>query len=318
MSPAWPNDEIWTQTNPGTEEDKSIFGEVYYKFLEKWTLTLGGRQYWLHQTTDYTADGFLNGGPTPSQPQVNSQSGFNPKVALSLQATDRPWSTPRRPRASAAGGAQANFPGCSLPDLSVDAITHIKSDTLWTYEVGTKVQLPAVLISAAAYNIQWNNLQQQVALLCGFYAQVNGQKARINGGEIEATGRLAPGLQFRLGLGYEDTDITEPGNLALFGVTPGTRVAGVPAFTASVGGVYTHPLNADTERLHVRGLQLSGQCRIAADRRWRRASHACRASRWSTCASASIADSPRSLSTSTTSSMPSPIWETSATSAMRS
>jgi outer membrane receptor protein involved in Fe transport len=247
VSPAWPNDEIWTQTNPGTEEDKSIFGEVYYKFLEKWTLTLGGRQYWLHQTTDYTADGFLNGGPTPSQPQANSQSGFNPKVALSVQASDSTMVYASASKGFRSGGAQANFPGCTLPSLSVDAITHIKSDTLWTYEVGTKVQLPAVLISAAAYNIQWKDLQQQVALLCGFYAQVNGQKARINGGEIEATGRLAPGLQFRLGLGYEDTDITQPGNLALFGVTPGTRIAGVPAFTASVGGVYTHPLNADTE-----------------------------------------------------------------------
>jgi iron complex outermembrane receptor protein len=244
VTPAWPNDEIWQQTNPGTEEDKSIFGEVYYKFFEKWTLTLGGRQYWLQQTTDYTADGFLNGGPTPSQPEANSQSGFNPKVALSLQATDSTMVYASASKGFRSGGAQANFPGCTLPNLSVDAITHISSDTLWTYELGTKVQLPAVLISAAAYNIEWSNLQQQVALLCGFYAQVNGSKARINGGEIEATGRLAPGLQFRLGLGYEDTDITAPGNLALFGVLPGTRVAGVPAFTASVGGVYTHALSA--------------------------------------------------------------------------
>ena len=247
MSPAWPTDEIWQQTNPGTEEDKSIFGEVYYKFLEKWTLTLGGRQYWLKQTTDYTADGFLNGGPTPSQPEANSESGFNPKVALSLQATDATMVYASASKGFRSGGAQANFPGCTLSSLSVDAITHIRSDTLWTYEVGTKVQLPGVLISADAYTIEWSNVQQQVALLCGFYAQVNGEKARINGGEIEATGRLAPGLQFRLGLGYEDTDINEPGNLALFGVNPGTRIAGVPAFTASVGGVYSHPLNADME-----------------------------------------------------------------------
>jgi len=246
-SPAWPNDEIWQQTNPGTEEDKSIFGEVYYKFLEKWTLTLGGRQYWLNQTTDYSADGFLNGGPTPSQPEANSESGFNPKVALSLQATDSTMVYASASKGFRSGGAQANFPGCSLPGLSVDAITHIQSDTLWTYELGTKVQLPGVLISAAAYNIEWSNLQQQVALLCGFYAQVNGGKARINGGEIEATGNLAPGLQFRLGLGYESTDITDPGNLALFGVLPGTRVAGVPAFTGSVGSVYTRTLSANTD-----------------------------------------------------------------------
>ena len=244
---ACPPDEIWQQTNPGTEEDKSIFGELYYKFLEKWTLTLGARQYWLSQTTDYTANGFLNFGQTPSSPQSNSQSGLNPKVALSVQATQETMVYASASKGFRAGGAQANFPGCSLPTLPVDDITHIRSDTLWTYELGTKVQTSSVLFSAAAYNIEWSNLQQQFALPCGFYVQLNGGKARINGGEIEASGRLLPGLQFRVGLGYEDTDITDPGNLALVGVQSGTRVSGVPAFTGFVGSVYTRSLATGTE-----------------------------------------------------------------------
>jgi iron complex outermembrane receptor protein len=247
VSPAWPTNEIWTQTNPGTEEDKSVFGELYYKFLPKWTLTLGGRGYWLNQSTDYTADGFLNGGPSPSSPQQNTESGFNPKVALAFQATEAAMIYASASKGFRAGGAQANFPGCSLGSLSEYDITHIKSDTLWTYEGGAKVQLPGLLISADGYHIEWNNIQQQVALLCGFYAQVNGQQARINGGEIEASGHLAPGWQFRLGLGYEDTDINQPGNLALFGVKPGARVSGVPNFTASVGSVYTHSLTSETD-----------------------------------------------------------------------
>jgi len=248
VAPAWPNDELWTQTNPGTEEDKSIFGEAYWKFAPQWTLTLGGRQYWLSQTTDYTADGFLNGGPTPSDPQANSQSGFNPKVAISWQATEATMAYASASKGFRAGGAQANFPGCTLPSLSVDAITHIRSDTLWTYEIGAKTQLPAVLISAAAYDIEWKDLQQQVALSCGFYAQVNGNSARVRGAELEASGRLGvPGLQFRLGLGYEDTDMTDPGNLALFGVNPGSRVAGVPAFNGSVGLVYSRSIGSDSQ-----------------------------------------------------------------------
>jgi len=242
-----PPNEIWTQTNPGTEEDKSIFGEAYWKFAPQWTLTLGGRQYWLDQTTDYTADGFLNFGQTASAPQSNSESGFNPKVALSWQATDATMAYASASKGFRAGGAQANFPGCQLPSLSVDAITHIRSDTLWTYEVGAKTQLPAVLISAAAYDIEWKDVQQQVALICGFYAQVNGNKARVRGAELEASGRVVSGLQFRLGLGYEDTNMTDPGNLALFGVKPGTRVSGVPDLTGSAGLVYTRPLTTDTQ-----------------------------------------------------------------------
>jgi iron complex outermembrane receptor protein len=247
-SPAWPTDEIWTQTNPDTQEDKSVFGELYYKFLQKWTLTLGLRGYWLHQTTDYTADGLLNGGPQPSSPQTNSQSGVNPKVALQVQATDSTMVYASASKGFRAGGAQANFPGCSEDsNLPPTAITNVRSDTLWTYELGSKIQLGSVLISAAAYDIEWSNLQQQVALACGFYVQINGNKARVDGAEIEANGSIVKGLTYRLGLGYEKTDITDPGYLADAGVLAGSRISGVPAFTATAGAVYSHSLTASTE-----------------------------------------------------------------------
>jgi outer membrane receptor protein involved in Fe transport len=238
---------IWTQTNPGTQEDKSIFGELYWKFLGKWTLTLGARQYWLRQTTDYTADGFLNFGSTPSAPQNNSQSGLNPKLALSVQANDATMVYASASKGFRAGGAQPLLTFCSEPGLPVDDITHLKSDTLWTYEAGTKVQSSSMLISAAGYYIDWSNLQQQVALPCGYYLQVNGNKAHIAGGELEANGRVAGGLTYRVGLGYEHTSISDPGPLGSVGVPQNSRVSGVPAFTAFVGGVYTRPLSSELE-----------------------------------------------------------------------
>ena len=246
-SPAWYNNEIWQQTNPGHQEDKSIFGELYYKFLDRWTLTLGARQYWLNQYTDYTADGFLNGGATPSSPVSNSQSGLNPKFALAMQATAEAMVYASASKGFRAGGAQPFLTFCSEPGLPIEDITHLRSDTLWTYELGTKVQTSGLLVSAAAYDIEWNNLQQQVGLPCGYYLQVNGGKARIEGGEVEASGRITQALQFRLGLGYEHTDITDPGPLATVGVTSGARVPDVPAFTASVGAVYTQALTKEMQ-----------------------------------------------------------------------
>jgi len=247
VSPAWPNNELWEQTNPGTQEDKSLFGELYWKFLEKWTATFGARAYWLDQTTDFTADGFLNGGPTPSSPVSNNQSGVNPKFALAYQATAEAMIYGSASKGFRAGGAQPFLEFCSQPGLPVDAITHLKSDTLWTYELGSKIQTQHFLISAAVFDIEWDNLQQQVALPCGYYLQVNGGKARIRGGEIEANGRITPELSFRLGLGYEDTKITDLGALQYVGVTPDSRISGVPEFTASVGAVYTHSLSSGTE-----------------------------------------------------------------------
>ncbi len=244
----WPNDELWTQTNPAIQKDKSIFGELYYKFLDRFTLTLGARQYWLSQEADYIANGFMNFGATPSNPQHNSQTGTDPKVGISYQATDETMVYTSASKGFRAGGAQAYAPFCSLAGLPVTDITQLKSDTLWSYEVGTKVQLPhpGLLFSAAAFHIDWKNLQQQVALPCGYYFDINGGEATINGAEVEIDGHLSRSLQVRFGAGYEKTKITNPGALAIqgIGIEAGSRILGTPAWNVSLGGVYTQTLTS--------------------------------------------------------------------------
>src|SRR5579859_906276 len=126
----WPNDEIWTQRNPANQKDTSLFGELYYKFLEKFTLTLGLREYWLKQRTDYTADGFMNFGPTDSNPQSNSEHGTNPKAGLSYQVSTGTMVYASASKGFRAGGAQAFLPFCSEPTLPLSDITQLKSDTL--------------------------------------------------------------------------------------------------------------------------------------------------------------------------------------------
>jgi len=242
---AWPNDLLWTQSNPGTQKDYSVFGEAYVKLLPKLTLTLGARQYWLKQLSDYTADGFMNGGPTPSAPQENSQRGTNPKVGVSYQATQATMLYASASKGFRAGGAQAYLPFCQAPGLPVDDITHLKSDTLWSYEAGTKIQLsdPALLVTADGFHIDWSNIQQQVALPCGSYFDINGGKAKIDGGELEVVGYATASLQVRIGAGYEKTDVTDPGALGLVGLPSGSRIMGVPAWTATAGAVYRRPLS---------------------------------------------------------------------------
>ncbi len=239
----WPNDEIWTQTNPARQEDKSLFGELYYKIFDPLSATVGVRKYWLNQRADFTADGFMNFGPTPSDPQTNRQTGFDPKYSLAYQFTPDAMAYATASKGFRAGGAQAALAFCALPNLPENDITQLKSDTLWTYEVGGKVQLPhpGLLLSVAGFHIDWRNLQQQLALPCGAYFDINGGRATINGGEIELSGRLLPGLQVRLGAGYEDTKITEPGALAIF-LSPDSRILGTPAWTANAGAVYTTQL----------------------------------------------------------------------------
>jgi iron complex outermembrane recepter protein len=242
----WPNDLIWTQNNPATQDDRSIFGELYYKFFDRFNLTVGARRYWLKQTNDYTANGFINLGPTPSSPQENHEQGIDPKAGLSYQATDAVMFYASASKGFRAGGAQENFPACALPGLPLADIEHIKSDTLWSYEGGIKWQVPqtGLLITGAGFHINWDNLQQQVALPCGFYLQLNGGSASINGGEIELAGHLTHELELRLGVGYESTEIVNPGALSNAGITAGSPIPDVPNWTATLGAVYTQALTA--------------------------------------------------------------------------
>jgi iron complex outermembrane recepter protein len=237
------SDLLWTQSDPGRQQDASVFGELYYQVLQKLSLTAGIRRYWLRQYADYTADGYLNLGATASDPQRNSQRGTDPRFALSWQVHDVGELYLSASKGFRAGGAQPYAPFCTLPDLPVEAISRVRSDTLWSYEAGGKLQLrdPDLLLTVAAYHVDWRNPQQQVALPCGAYFEINGNAARISGAEAEIVGQVLPGLQIRLGAGYEHALITDPGALADAGVLAGTRIAGIPAWTATAGATYRWP-----------------------------------------------------------------------------
>jgi iron complex outermembrane receptor protein len=238
----WPNDTLWFSDGYEKQRDTSIYGQFYYTF-RKLTLTVGARQYWLTQRANGDAGGFQDFSPlNVTPPTSNSESGTDPKVVLSYQATGNTMVY-----ASASEGFRAGDTSgpvsliCSEPGLTASDIENLKADTVWSYEAGAKVQVPdpGLLVSVDGFHIDWDNPQQEVGLPCGDYFQINGKKATIDGAELDISGHLAPGLTVRVGAGYEKTDLTQPGALLYGGVLPGSRLPGVPAFNATVGGVYT-------------------------------------------------------------------------------
>ena len=115
-----------------------------------------------------------------------------------------------------------------------------------------------LLITGAGFHINWDNLQQQVALPCGFYLQLNGGSASINGGELELDGHLTPELQVRLGVGYEKTEIVNPGALANAGLHAGSRLLGRAGLDRHDRRRVHAAAHRRRRRLRVRRLQLTG------------------------------------------------------------
>ena len=245
QSGAWPNNLLWTSSLPTTEQDVALFGELYYRFLDRFTLTLGARQYWLDQRASFHVDGFQNGGLTPASEATSREAGISPKLALDYRLSDAASLYASAAEGFRAGGAQ--LPPISLCDplpfgLTAGDFAHFKSDTVWSYEAGTKLQLaePQLLVTAAGYHIDWRDIQQQIYLpSCGFLFEGNAGAASINGGELALSGKLTPALELRAGIDFNDASITKQGET---GQPVGSRVYQVPKWTATAGATWRQEL----------------------------------------------------------------------------
>ena len=247
----FPTDLGWfDDVNNVTKED-ALFGEAYLKPLEDTTVTLGLRKYWLRQRFEYEANGLFNGGASAAD-TPNSQNGVSPKLAVEYKL-DRDASV----YASAAkgfrqGGGTTPLPAFCASDLAGIGLTpasavRYTSDTVWSYEVGSKAQVldRRLLITGALYLINWQDIQQPVFLpTCGFTFTANAGAARSRGAEFELSGEIVSGLEARIGIGYDNARITEQGRSSSL---PGSFVHEVPELTATAAATYTHALTASMD-----------------------------------------------------------------------
>lgn len=243
----WPTDLLWVQNDAGTQRDISLYGEIHYAITEKVKFTLGLRHYWLKQVDQMFYDGLLGGGAYQSNTATREQ-GTSPKIAGIWQATEHAMAYASASQGFRAGGAQGpvTYPGCG-PDLAAigqtsESIAHIAPDWVWNYEAGAKFgPAPGWHLDVDAFHLDWQHIQQSIFLPhCAFYVIGNAGAARVNGSEVELSGKLAQGLDVRADLGYEDGRITATGGT---GQTVGSRIYQQPRVTASAAAIYSFPVS---------------------------------------------------------------------------
>lgn len=250
-------DNLSADTAINHSHDTALFGELYYEILPKLTLTAGLRHYWSSQKTDAnTSYGFLYEptGVSPSPATRNDESGFVPKGVISYGFDDHGNVYASISKGFRVGGAQQPLPDICSGDLSNLGLTNsqvqrYQSDTLWSYEAGIKSTLAngRLSASAAAFQIDWSNIQQSVYLpTCTLSVTTNAGRARIRGGETEISGRPLPSvpLTIDVGLGYTDGVLLDPG------VTPqpaNSPLPQVPKWTGSISANYAKDLTPDLQ-----------------------------------------------------------------------
>jgi iron complex outermembrane receptor protein len=203
--------------------DKQIagFGELNFKVVDGLTLTAGLRAQ--RSTFSFTnrSDGPFNGGLTVV-PGNESEKPVIPKYGVSYQINPDNLLYATAAKGFRTGGANPAIPSRCDADLAelgyTSAPDSYKSDSVWSYEVGSKNRLfdGRVRLESSIFDIKWNGIQQQVILGtgCGLDFVANLGKATSRGGDFQgeflATDHLTTGLAIGYNHAVFDQSILSP------------------------------------------------------------------------------------------------------------
>lgn len=238
-----------------TDRQLAGFGQVDFKFTDKLKGTVGLR----YSKTDFSASAFYAGpvvGPTPRfDSGSSSEKPVTPKFGLSYQLDSGTMLYTTVAKGYRAGGYNNPLPvncgattgstpiqGTDLGNIGLtDRPKTFKSDSLWSYELGSKTRAfdGKLAVDASVYVIKWKDIQFADNLpMCGFSFTTNAGNATSKGFELSVQARPLQPLELGFAVGYVKASYDgyayagtpTPGVLALSG--PGDRILVAPLTVA--------------------------------------------------------------------------------------
>lgn len=224
------------------------YAEANYDITDHWRATAGIRSTRIKSLAGPTyGDGIANGGPTAIALTTLTATTTTPKVSLQYRFTpdNQIYATAAKGfRPGLATGGQVPDALCAtdLAKLGISTIDGqvgpVQPDTVWSYEVGGKTTWmdQRLTVNVDVFRINWDKIQQQELLACGFPFTANAGAARSQGAEIDINARIAEGLTLALSGGFDDAKFTETVPGVLF--RSGDRVPQVPRESAQFDADY--------------------------------------------------------------------------------
>ena len=239
--------------SPTQMSQYAVFGESTYAVTDQLKATLGLRWYAYNYNYSSTIGGWGSalGAAQPSETGLVTQyaSGVNPKFGLSYDVDPDLMTYGTIARGARPGGgnnlypttgpywsavfAPYNFAGGKWP-------TSYQPDSVWSYELGEKARLfdRRLTIDSSVYYEDWQNIQLE-AVPGDWPENINGNSAKIYGGEIEAKAALGSGFQLSAGGGYTHADV-DPG--PHWQIVPQHKLSDVAPLTLDATLSYTREL----------------------------------------------------------------------------
>jgi outer membrane receptor protein involved in Fe transport len=247
-----------------TDQSRAVFGDLTVNLLKRLRLDVGVRYEHLvvKDQTQYLA-GPLNFGPPINATLPNSTDNpVTPRASLTYQFTDDDMvyvSAAKGFRPGGGNNANANIPACQSSFEAfgfTSAPPTFASDSLWSYEIGTKDRFfdRRLSVEGSAYFIRWDDTQSVLFLPGCLNAIVVNQGTVISRGfDLQAEALLSADLKVSAQVGYTDAyyPYVAYGGPAGPGGSPppilnsaGQKVPQVVPWTAGAIAEYSHDISS--------------------------------------------------------------------------
>jgi outer membrane receptor protein involved in Fe transport len=202
----------------GTDRQLALFGQANLKLTDRLRLTLGARYAEARFKGSAHYPETLVVGPQVTSSGSEKEHPFTPKLGLEYRIDADKLLYASAAKGFRIGGVNAKVgqfcygPGGSLDLIGLEEVPpSYSSDSLWSYELGAKSSLASdrVLLNASAYFVKWKNIQQNVALGCGFQFTSNLGEADSKGFDVQTVIRPNDAISLGATVGYTDARFTK-------------------------------------------------------------------------------------------------------------
>jgi iron complex outermembrane recepter protein len=223
----------------------AVFGEASYELFDGKLIPLVGLRYF---NDDRSASGrTVFGGTSSFDSGGETFKALSPRFNLTFRPNEDALYYANIARGFRSGTIQTRAQAMLAQASGVDTDVIIDEDSLWTYEVGTKLTFGKIFIDASAYYTDWSNIQIPFNTPFGLPATVNGGDAKIYGIDLGFNWRTPlTGLTLQAVANFNSAEfknINPQLAAALVTARNGARLPGVPKNNYSVGATYSAALS---------------------------------------------------------------------------
>lgn len=232
------NDNLFISHDAFDTTEKAVFTDLTWRLTDQFDVSAGVRLFDNETESARDSSGLLDAGVLYSG-RKSTETGNTPRVSARYMLNDETAIYATAAKGFRLGGTNTPLPttcDADLAELGISSPDTFGSDSLWSYEVGTKARAldNKLDLKVSAFLIDWSDIQQDVRLPnCGFAFTSNVGKSEIRGFEVEAAYSLTDDLSLNIAISQNDSEVTDAGLAA--NAEKGDKLLNTPEwkFTAS-------------------------------------------------------------------------------------